>query len=250
MGDDLNVQYMQLLDQIKQVEQRIATNTAKLQSFDNDAANQIANLEMDKIGFRLGGRQGNSDPTSLWRWNVQRQDTERANNRVINNSKSKYANEVSALLKTSISPEYLEQKQQLSNVRNKIAEGQTLGADTSELEKLEKELQTRVDATYKNVETVKKVKSQMTNLDKQLSDGTIKPDQYTAEIRKLMNTQFDDDDLMNTLITKSKLGDKKADEATRAAILKSAKKIAADAGYDWEDLSKSAQDKFIKQAGG
>jgi hypothetical protein len=90
----------------------------------------------------------------------------------------------------------------------------------------------------------------MTNLDKQLSDGTIKPDQYTAEIRKLMNTQFDDDDLMNTLITKSKLGDKKADEATRAAILKSAKKIAADAGYDWEDLSKSAQDKFIKQAGG
>lgn len=241
---------MQLLDQIKQVEQRIATNTAKLQSFDNDAANQIANLEMDKIGFRLGGRQGNSDPTSLWRWNVQRQDTERANDRVKSNSLNKFANEASALLRTSISPEYLEQKQQLSNIRNKIAEGQTLGADTSALEKLEKELQAKVDATYKNVETVKNVKSKMTNLDKQLSDGTIKPTVYATEIRKLMQTQFDDDDLMNTLITKSKLGDKKSDDAIRAAILKNAKKLASGAGYDWEDLSKSAQDKFIKQAGG
>lgn len=241
---------MQLLDQIKQVEQRIATNTAKLQSFDNDAANQIANLEMDKIGFRLGGRQGNSDPTSLWRWNVQRQDTERANNRVKSNSLNKFANEASALLRTSISPEYLEQKQQLTNVRNKIAEGQTLGADTSSLEKLEKELQSKVDATYKNVETVKNVKSQMNNLDKQLSDGTISPVNYVAEISKLMGTGFDDDDLMNTLITKSKLGVKKGNDADKAAALKRAKKLAADAGYDWEDLSKAAQDKFIKQAGG
>lgn len=241
---------MQLLDQIKQVEQRIATNTAKLQNFDNDASNQIANLEMDKIGFRLGGRQGNSDPTSLWRWNVQRQDTERANNRIKSNSLNKFANEASALLRTSISPEYLEQKQQLTNVRNKIAEGQTLGADTSALEKLEKDLQSRVDATYKNVENVKTIKSKMNNLDKQLSDGTIKPTDYATEIRRLMQTQFDDDDLMNTLITKSKLGDKKKDDANKAAVLKQAKKLAADAGYDWEDLSKTAQDKFIKQAGG
>lgn len=241
---------MQLLDQIKQVEQRIATNTAKLQSFDNDAANQIANLEMDKIGFRLGGRQGNSDPTSLWRWNVQRQDTERANNRVKSNSLNKFTNEASALLRTSISPEYLEQKQQLSNVRNKIAEGQTLGADTSDLEKLEKDLQSRVDATYKNVETVKNIKSKMNNLDKQLSDGTIKPSVYAAEIRKLMDAQFDDDDLRNTLITKSKLGDKKGEQANYAAILKRAKELAKKvySFKPFEGLSKSAQDRFIQQA--
>lgn len=242
---------MQLLDQIKQVEQRIATNTAKLQSFDNDAANQIANLEMDKIGFRLGGRQGNSDPTSLWRWNVQRQDTERANNRVKSNSLNKFANEASALLRTSISPEYLEQKQQLTNVRNKIAEGQSLGADTSDLEKLEKDLQSRVDATYKNVETVKTIKSKMNNLDKQLSDGTIKPTEYATEIRKLMQTSFDDDDLMNTLITKSKLGDKKGNDVNNAEIAKRALELAKKQ-YSFitklTDLSKSAQDRFTQQA--
>ena len=67
-----NAKIAQLEQQIAMVKERIARNERALtgKSYD-DANNQIAALEMRKIN--------SSDPTTLWRWQQQRQDTNAAN---------------------------------------------------------------------------------------------------------------------------------------------------------------------------
>ena len=71
-----NEKISQLEQQIAQVKARIARNerTLKNKSFE-DVNNKLADLEMSKIGFRLNKPSVNQDPTSLWRWNMQRLDT-------------------------------------------------------------------------------------------------------------------------------------------------------------------------------
>ena len=224
-----NEKIAQLEQQIAMVKERIARNerTSNNKSFD-DVNNKLADLEMSKIGFRLNKPSVNQDPTSFWRWNMQRQDTQKANDQLKSNSAIKFMNEAKALTDTSISPEYAEQVQQLRNVRAKIAEGKTLGYDVSGLEDLEKALQAEVDKTYGNIEKVKKVKNTLKNLDQQLADKTITPEQYTAGINALMNEDFEDDALSKDLITKSKLGRKKGADASNAAAKK---KTAEDMGF-------------------
>ena len=224
-----NEKIAQLEQQIAMVKERIARNERTLnnKSFD-DVNNKLADLEMSKIGFRLNKPSVNQDPTSFWRWNMQRQDTQKANDQLKSNSANKFVNEAEALTKTSISPEYAEQVQQLRNVRNKIAEGKTLGYDVSGLEDMEKALQAEVDKTYGNIEAVKMVKNKLKNLDQQLADKTITPEQYTASVNALMNEDFEDDALSQELITKSKLGRKKGADASNAAAKK---KSAQDMGF-------------------
>jgi hypothetical protein len=224
-----NEKIAQLEQQIAQVKERIARNERTLnnKSFE-DVNNKLADLEMSKIGFRLNKPSVNQDPTSFWRWNMQRQDTQKANDQLKSNSANKFVNEAEALTKTSISPEYAEQVQQLRNVRNKIAEGKTLGYDVSGLEEMEKALQAEVDKTYDNIEKVKKVKNKLKNLEQQLADKTITPEQFTSGINALMNEDFEDDALSQDLITKSKLGQKKGADASNAAAKK---KSAQDMGF-------------------
>lgn len=211
----------QLEQQIAMVKERIARNERALtgKSYD-DANNQIAALEMRKIN--------SSDPTTLWRWQQQRQDTKATNEQVKSNTANKFVNEAEALLKTSISPDYEEQVQLLSNVRNKIAEGKTLGYDVSSLEEMENKIQDKIDKTYGNIEAVKTIRNKLKNLDQQLSDKTITPQQYTAGINKLKSEDFDDDELSAELNTKSMLGSKKGTDAAKAAAKK---KSAKDMGF-------------------
>lgn len=241
----------QLEQQIAQVKERIARNERTLnnKSFE-DVNNKLANLEMSKIGFRLNKPSVNQDPTSFWRWNMQRLDTQKANDQVKSNTANKFVNEAEALTKTSISPDYAEQVQQLRNVRNKIAEGKTLGYDVSGLEEMEKEIQAKVDKTYGNIEAVKTIKNKLKNLDQQLADKTITAEQYTAGVNMLSNADFDDDELRNELNTKSMLGNKKGVDAGKAAIEKKAKELAEADGEDWNDLSATAKANYRKKAGG
>lgn len=224
-----NEKIAQLEQQIAMVKERIARNERTLnnKSFE-DVNNKLADLEMSKIGFRLNKPSVNQDPTSFWRWNMQRQDTQKANDQLKANSANKFVNEAEALTKTSISPEYAEQVQLLSNVRNKIAEGKTLGYDVSGLEDMEKRLQTEIDKTYGNIEAVKTIKNKLKNLDQQLTDKTITAEQYTAGVKTLMGADFDDDDLRRELNTKSMLGRKKGADASTAAAKK---KTAQDMGF-------------------
>ena len=246
-----NEKISQLEQQIAQVKARIARNERTLnnKSFE-DVNNKLADLEMSKIGFRLNKPSVNQDPTSFWRWNMQRLDTQKANDQVKSNTANKFVNEAEALTKTSISPDYAEQVQQLRNVRNKIAEGKTLGYDVSGLEEMEKEIQAKVDKTYGNIEAVKTIRNKLKNLDQQLADKTITPEQYTAGVNMLKGADFDDEELRNELITKSMLGNKKGDDAAKAAIEKKAKELAEKDGEDWNDLSATAKANYRKKAGG
>ena len=74
----------QLEQQIAQVKERIARNERTLnnKSFE-DVNNKLADLEMSKIGFRLNKPSVNQDPTSFWRWNMQRLDTQKANDQIL-----------------------------------------------------------------------------------------------------------------------------------------------------------------------
>lgn len=200
--DEREAKIAQLEQQIAMVKERIARNERALsgKSYE-DANNKIAALEMRKINSQ--------DPTTIWRWQQQRQDTKAANEQVKSNTTNKFVNEAEALLKTSISPDYEEQVQLLSNVRNKIAEGKTLGYDVSSLEEMENKIQDKIDKTYGNIEAVKTIRNKLKNLDQQLSDKTITPEQYTAGVNKLKSEDFDDYELSAELNTKSMLGSKK-----------------------------------------
>lgn len=216
-SSEFDAKIAQLEQQIAQVKERIARNKRALsgKSYE-DVNNKLAALEMKKINSQ--------DPTMIWRWQNQRQDTMKANDVVKKNTANKFVNEVEALTKTSISPDYAEQVQQLRNVRNKIAEGKTLGYDVSGLEEMEKAIQAKVDKTYGNIEAVKTIKNKLKNLDLQLADTTITPEQYTAGVNMLKGADFDDDELRNELNTKSMLGNKKVADAAKAAATKKSRK--------------------------
>ena len=219
---EFDAKIAQLEQQIAQVKERISRNERALsgKSYE-DVNNKLAALEMKKINSQ--------DPTTIWRWQQQRQDTMNANEQVKTNAANKFINEVEALTKTSISPDYEEQVQLLSNVRNKIAEGKTLGYDVSGLEEIEKAIQAKVDKTYGNIEAVKTIMNKLKNLDQQLSDKTITPEQYTDAVNMLNGADFDDDELRRELNTKSMLGRKKGVDAAKAdAERKSRRSIFGD----------------------
>ncbi len=214
---EFDAKIAQLEQQIALVKERIARNERALsgKSYE-DVNNKLAALEMKKINSQ--------DPSMIWRWQQQRQDTKNANDVVKKNTANKFVNEVEALTKTSISPDYAEQVQQLRNVRNKIAEGKTLGYDVSGLEEMEKAIQAKVDETYGNIEAVKTIRNKLKNLDQQLADKTITAKQYTAEVNMLKSADFDDDELSAELNTKSMLGSKKGADAAKAAAKKKLRK--------------------------
>lgn len=218
---EFDAKIAQLEQQIALVKARIARNERALsgKSYE-DVNNKLAALEMKKINSQ--------DPTMLWRWQNQRQDTMKANEQVKSNTANKFVNEAEALLKTSISPNYEEQVQLLTNVRNKIAEGKTLGYDVSGLEEMESKIQDKVSKTQRNIEVVKTIRNKLKNLDQQLADKTITAEQYTAEVNMLKSADFDDYELSAELNTKSMLGSKKAVGAGKVAAKK---KAAKDMGF-------------------
>lgn len=192
--------------QIAEIQARIAQNQAKLKNF-TGSTNQIAALEARKINSQ--------DPTMIWRWQKQREDTAKANALNDKISANKFNNEAEALLKTEMPESYAEQVQQLKNVRMKIAEGKTIGADTSALEAQERELSENVEATHKNDQAVKSAKSKMNELKRQLAMKAITPRQYRDSIKDLMGT-FDDEELENQLYTEFLGGNKAIQNKNKA----------------------------------
>lgn len=192
--------------QIAEIQARIAQNQSKLKNF-TGSVNQIAALEAQKINSQ--------DPTMIWRWQKQREDTAMANAMNDKISSNKFINEAEALLKTEMPESYAEQVQQLKNVRMKIAEGKTIGADTSALESQEKELSDRVEATHKNDKAIKSAKSKMSELKRQLAMKAITPTQYRDGIKSLIGT-FDDDELNDQLYTEFLGGNKAIQNKNKA----------------------------------
>lgn len=210
-----NEQVAKLESQIAQVEERIARNKRALtgKSYE-DVNNKLAQLEMNKIGFRFNRQPTNNDPTSFWRWNQARQDTKEAYNKQNQNTLNKWANSANAVLKQDINPyNFEDMRYQLKTVREMIANGQTFGATDSQLAPLfarEKELDEKVKDEYRNADNKKKTMTKMAELDKRLANRTIKPAEYNLEIQKLLDEAGTDLELIETLKTKLQYGKKKA----------------------------------------
>ena len=124
----------ELESQIAMVEERIARNERALmgKSYE-DANNQIAALEMKKIN--------STDPTSIWRWQQQRQDTKESNDNVKANEVTKFANTVDMWVNTRPAPTTEGIMQQISGINTSIRDGKNAGADVSKLEAKKKELE-------------------------------------------------------------------------------------------------------------
>ena len=197
---EFEAKIQQLEQQIEMVKERIARNKRTL--FDNKGVTErVANMEFKKIN--------SGDPSTLFRWREGQKDMKEANERVAIGSANKYANEVESLLNKSIPDNSGEQTQLLDQLRDKIAEGKTLGQDVSSLEK-------RVDELTKEDSTVKKVKSVMIYLDTQLRNGTISNADYIEGVKVLLKKDFHNFDLRLLLSSKSSLGEKKISSGKKA----------------------------------
>ena len=127
----------QLEQQIAMVKERIARNERALtgKSYD-DVNNQIAALEMRKIN--------SSDPTTLWRWQQQRQDTKEANANTKAKAAEQFANTVDMWVNTRPAPTTEGIAQQISNLNSVIRDGKNVGADVSKLQTKKKELESLI----------------------------------------------------------------------------------------------------------
>lgn len=124
--DERSAKIAQLEQQIAMVKERIARNERALvgKSYD-DANNQIAALEMRKIN--------SSDPTTLWRWQQQRQDTKEANANTKAKAAEQFANTVNMWNSTRLPEGTAAREQMISNLNAAIRDGRNAGADVSDL---------------------------------------------------------------------------------------------------------------------
>lgn len=114
----------ELKSQIELVQNRINENIAKLNNF-TGSIDAIASLEAEKIN--------STDPTSIWRWQQQRQDTMKANANDKANAIEQFKNKVNMWKRTPASNTVEGIEQQISNLNSTIVEGENIGADVSEL---------------------------------------------------------------------------------------------------------------------
>lgn len=135
----------ELKSKIELVQNRINENIAKLNNF-TGSIDAIASLEAEKIN--------STDPTTIWRWNVQRQDTKEANDNLKKEAIEKFKNEVNKWKRTPFASTVEGIDQQISSLNSKIVEGENIGADVSELydllKKFEKAAKGELDSDSTN----------------------------------------------------------------------------------------------------
>lgn len=122
----------ELKSEIELVQNRINENIAKLNNF-TGSIDAIASLEAEKIN--------STDPTTIWRWNVQRQDTKEANDIVKSKEVAKFANTVDMWENTRPATTTEGIMQQISGINSSIRDGKNIGADVSRLVAKKKELE-------------------------------------------------------------------------------------------------------------
>lgn len=137
---EFDAKIAQLEQQIAMVKERIARNERSLvgKSYE-DVNNQIAALEMRKIN--------SSDPTTLWRWQQQRQDTKDANANTKANAAAQFTNTVNMWKNTRLPEGTAAREQMISNLNAAIRDGRNVGADVSDLLTLKAEWEKK---TYGN----------------------------------------------------------------------------------------------------
>ena len=127
-----------LEEQIAEIQARIAQNQAKLKNF-TGSTNQIAALEARKINSQ--------DPTMIWRWQKQREDTANANANIGITDAQKFENKANMLIQQRASTSTPGIEQQIRNIESAIVEGQNFGADVTGLFKKKEELEAKIDGS-------------------------------------------------------------------------------------------------------
>ena len=133
----------QLEQQIAQVKERINRNERALtgKSYE-DVNNKLAALEMKKINSQ--------DPTTLWRWQQQRQDTKDANANTKANAAAQFANTVNMWKNTRLPESTAARVQLISNLNAAIRDGRNVGGDVSDLIKLKAAWENKTYGNNKN----------------------------------------------------------------------------------------------------
>lgn len=239
--------------QIAQVEERIASNKRALygKSYE-DVNNKLAQMELDKIGFRFNGQPTNTDPTSFWRWNQARVDTNKANDLINVEAKNKFANTVDMWVNTKAAPTTEGIMQQISNINSAIRDGKNIGADVSRLQTKKEELENLVYGGY--------------NTGSQANYGVgTEYEQKASELETVLATAKTSDELINfrngykwkpeqltKLDTKIAELKKKEDAKDKAILEKKAKELFQKErpSEDWEEVSEATRKKYRNLARG
>lgn len=177
-----NAKIAQLESQIAMVKERIARNERALtgKSYD-DANNKIAALEMRKMN--------SSDPTTLWRWQQQRQDTNAANANTRANAAAQFANTVDMWVNTRPAPTTEGIAQQISNINSAIRDGKNVGADVSRLVTKKEELEALIYGNDPQLPNTNNKYGKGTDTEKLNADveDTISAAKTSTEIAQFIN---------------------------------------------------------------
>ena len=246
-----NEQIAKLESQIAQVEERIARNKRALtgKSYE-DVNNKLAQLELDKIGFRFNGQSKNNDPTSFWRWNQARVDTKEANDLRKEEAKNKFGNEISKWENREFSPNMTAQEvwQEIKNLENAIQEGKNIGADVTRLEKVRQSLLGRISG--KGTTSAEDKTGEYENYLVEVQNGlhtSEEIDKYAEEHKdELTWGQY------NKLRDAAIKTGKKEDDKAKANLEKKAKDLFKKErpSEDWEEVSEATRKKYRNLARG
>lgn len=218
---EFDAKIAQLEQQIAQVKERIARNKRALsgKSYE-DVNNQIAALEMKKINSQ--------DPSMIWRWQQQRQDTMKANANVKSNEAAKFANTVDMWKNTRLPEGTAAREQMISNLNAAIRDGRNAGADVSELLTLKADWEKK---TYGN-DTNSSVNYGVGSESEQLA-GLLKTALETAKTSaELEQFRKEHPDLKaeQLSLVETKIAELKKNEAAKAKA-NAKKKAAKDMGF-------------------
>lgn len=210
--------------QIAELQKSIADKQMRLQNFD-DGVNEIAAIEARKINSQ--------DPTMIWRWQKQREDTANANANIGITDAQKFENKANMLIQQRASTSTAGIEQQIRNIESAIVEGQNSGADVSGLMKKKEELEDKIYGEGKASGEFNSGTS-AENLSALVSDTINNKSTKKADIEKLLN----DKNLTND--DRIKLNSKWRDldrEEKNAAATKEFEEFVKSQGYDPKTLT-------------
>lgn len=121
--------------EIASLRQSIAQKEAQLKNWSGNAT-EIAALEAQKINSQ--------DPTMIWRWQKQREDTANANKTIGLGDEEKFKNKANMLISQRASTSTAGIEQQIRNIESAIVEGQNAGADVTGLINKKEELEDKI----------------------------------------------------------------------------------------------------------
>lgn len=201
----------ELKSKIEFVQSRLNQNMARLKNF-TGSAEAIGALEAQKVNSK--------DPTMVWRWQKQREDTAKANERTLNKAGENWKNTESMYLNQRMSDNNAALEQQIRNIEGAIRDGKNYGKDTTALEKRKAEYEEILaGGGPQGVRALTEFNNMATNPDVNTDllfsmVNQLPPDKQNVALEKIYKLKKDQ-------LERAKKNKSKSDAAARAARKKS-----------------------------